>query len=241
MNAVRLKDQDRERFADAGLLHLRGLIPGSKTNAARESVLAELARLGARMDGKWHSAKMPQKLRHQSPFDDVIPKDLLPCLNELAGRELVVAMPHPQILLTPPQKMAWSVPHLGWHLDVASPSRDEIPGIQVFVLLDDVAPQGGGTVAISGSHKLHSPRGDVAVSAHRALQADPVYGSLFRPGERDRTKFLKPMQVRGVTVQVIEMCGKAGDVYLMDMRIVHAPATNATKKARMMLTSRYLG
>jgi hypothetical protein len=237
---MKLTDQDRARFADGGLLHVKGLIPRSKTNSARERILAELARLGISTGGKWHSSRMPQRLRHQPDLDDLIPMDLLSGLNELAGCELVPALPHPQLLLTPPQKMAWSVPHLGWHLDVRAPSRDEIPGIQVFVLIDDVAPRGGGTVAISGSHKLHSARGGVAVSAHRALQTDPVYAALFSPGNVDRARFLEPVLVRGVAVQVVEMCGKAGDVYLMDMRILHAPSTNATRRTRMMLTNRYV-
>lgn len=228
------------RFADTGLLHLDGLIPKSRTTAAREGILAELARLGACAGGKWHVSKIPQRLRHQPQFDNVIPADLLSCLNQLAGHELAPAQPHPQILLTPPQKPEWTVPHLGWHLDVKSPSRDEIPGIQVFVLLDNVAARGGGTVAISGSHKLHSPRGGVAVSAHQALRTDPVYATLFTPEKSDRARFLEPMLVQGVTVQVVEMCGKAGDVYLMDMRVVHAAAANASKNMRMMLTNRYL-
>ncbi|HEX7153353.1 MAG TPA: phytanoyl-CoA dioxygenase family protein [Thermoanaerobaculia bacterium] len=237
---MKLTDQDRAHFTDTGLLHLRGLIPRGKTTAAREAILAELARLGARAGGKWHTSKLPPRLRHQPQFDDVIPQELVPSLNDLAGRELRPALPHPQLLLTPPQKLPWSVPHLGWHLDVKSPSRDELPGIQLFVLLDDVAPQGGGTVAIAGSHKLHRAKSGAAVSAHQVLQTDPLYAALFTPATSNRTRFLSPVDVRGVTVQVIEMHGKAGDVYLMDMRIVHAPATNATKNARMMLTQRYL-
>jgi len=236
---MNLNARDRERFVEDGVLHLPGLISRKKTSAVKDAILAELARIGARVDGKWRNSKIAP-LRHQRLFDDVIPPDLLPLLNELAGRALMAAPPHPQILLTPPQKMAWSVPHLGWHLDVKSPSRDEMPGIQVFVLIDDVAQHGGGTVAIAGSHKLHSPRNGVAVSAHQVLQAHPVYAALFSADKMDRAIFLEPQSIRNVVVRVIEMCGKAGDVYLMDMRIVHAAATNATKNARMMLTSRYL-
>ncbi|HEX2062064.1 MAG TPA: phytanoyl-CoA dioxygenase family protein [Thermoanaerobaculia bacterium] len=237
---MKLTNQDEARFADTGLRYLERLVPASRTSAAREGILNELARLGIRVGGKWHGSRMPQRLERIPDLSDVIPRDLLPCLNKLAGRQLRPAEPLPQLLLTPPQKRVWSVPHLGWHVDVKSPSRAELPGIQVFVLLDDVAPQGGGTVAIAGSHKLHGLRRGTTVSAHQILRTDPVYAALFTPGETERAAFMKPAVVRGVPVQVMEMCGKAGDVYLMDMRVLHAPAVNATRNARMMLTNRYL-
>jgi ectoine hydroxylase-related dioxygenase (phytanoyl-CoA dioxygenase family) len=34
------------------------------------------------------------------------------------------------------------------------------------------------------------------------------------------------------------MCGRAGDVFLMDMRVLHTPSVNATKQPRMMATTR---
>lgn len=237
---MKLNDKEREVFGTRGLLYLRRFVVDDKTKRARDAIFEELARLGARANGKWHASKFPKTLRHQSQFEDVMPKGLESPLSDLAGRDVVRASPHPQLLLTPPQGGTWSVPYIGWHLDVASPSRPEVPGVQVFVLVDDVEPQGGATVAIAGSHALHSPTGRAPVSAHRALQADPLFAHLFSPAAVDRDRFLKPHVLNGVTVQVVEMCGKAGDAYLMDMRIVHAPALNASKRPRMVLTSRYL-
>ncbi|WP_218110262.1 phytanoyl-CoA dioxygenase family protein [Oligoflexus tunisiensis] len=191
---------------------MRGLIPRNRTLPVKERILEELTRLRLRENGKWQTKKLEsvslfqvatkigQLLRHHPAFDEVIPGDLIRALNVLGGCELSAGQAHPQILVTPPQKAAWSIPEVGWHVDVAT--RDVIPGIQVFVLLDDVAPHGGGTVAIQGSHRAR----DLAPTAER----------------------------------VLEMSGKAGDVYLMDMRVVHAPSINATKNARMMLTARYL-
>jgi hypothetical protein len=42
------------------------------------------------------------------------------------------------------------------------------------------------------------------------------------------------------TAEIVEMHGNAGDVYVMDMRVVHSPSINARNKARMMLTCRFL-
>lgn len=38
----------------------------------------------------------------------------------------------------------------------------------------------------------------------------------------------------------VELCGKGGDVYFMDMRLKHAPSINSAKHARLMITKRYL-
>lgn len=238
---MELGDEEREAFFDRGLLHLERLIPRHRVLAAKEAIVSELARLGALVSGKWHVARVPRRFGHHVELESVFEPALLACLGELAGRALQPALPHPQVLLTPPQGGAWSVPHQGWHVDLASPATDGISGIQVFALIDDVAPRGGGTVAVAGSHKLHHTKVGARAGVHHALRADPVAAALFSAeGQERRTTLLAPFSVGGVTLQVVEMSGRAGDVYLMDMRVIHAPATNTTKKARMMLTQRYL-
>ncbi|MDQ3233481.1 MAG: phytanoyl-CoA dioxygenase family protein [Pseudobdellovibrionaceae bacterium] len=209
---MKFDESQKAMFQETGTLCLRGLIPKSRTLAAKDGILEDLSRLRLRENGKWQTkkfdkvppfqvtAKIAQGLRHHPAYDEVIPRELIHALNLLAGYELRAGQAHPQILVTPPQKETWSIPEMGWHVDVAT--RDVIPGIQIFVLLDDVGPHGGATLAIQGSH--------------RARDLAPT-------GER-----------------VLEMNGRAGDVYLMDMRVVHAPSINATKNARMMLTGRYL-
>jgi hypothetical protein len=167
-----------------------------------------------RENGKWHTrkfdgvppfqvaARLAQAISHQPSFDDVIPKELVASLGELAGHTLRPGSARPQILVTPPQKEPWRIPENGWHVDLSASSSGRLPGIQVFVLLDDVAPHGGGTLALRGSH------------LSRGVTPDPE--------------------------RLVEMAGKAGDVYLMDMRTLHAPSINATRKARIMLTSRFV-
>ena len=39
--------------------------------------------------------------------------------------------------------------------------------------------------------------------------------------------------------QLTEMVGDPGDIYLMDLRVVHAGSANASSKPRMMLTQRF--
>lgn len=211
---MELTDQNRTTFAATGLLNLERQLPKSRTEPAKQYLMGELERLGIREGGKWHTKKfdgvspfqvanvIAQKLRHHPSLDQVIPPEMVTSIGQLAGAKVKAAQTNAQILITPPQKEKWEVPALGWHVDVAIPAKDIVPGIQVFVLLGDIAKQGGGTMVIPGSHK------------NRDLIPNPN--------------------------TVMEMCGNAGDIYLMDMRIRHAPSINATKHARIMLTARYL-
>ena len=47
-------------------------------------------------------------------------------------------------------------------------------------------------------------------------------------------------EVAGVPVQVRELTGKPGDVWLMDMRSLHTIAPNAADKPRVMVTERFV-
>lgn len=40
-------------------------------------------------------------------------------------------------------------------------------------------------------------------------------------------------------IDIIEMSGRAGDVFLMDLRVLHTPSVNSTKNVRMMATTRF--
>lgn len=47
-------------------------------------------------------------------------------------------------------------------------------------------------------------------------------------------------RLQALGVDVVEMSGRAGDVYLMDMRLLHTPSINATRQMRLMATTRCL-
>jgi len=52
-----------------------------------------------------------------------------------------------------------------------------------------------------------------------------------------------PGDLRGnlhqLDIEIIEMSGCAGDVFLMDLRVLHTPSVNSTKNVRMMATTRF--
>lgn len=130
--------------------------------------------------------------------------ELFALVGRLAGRAPSNVQPT-QLLLSPPQQGAWSLQGLNWHVDVRAGAADPIPGIQAFFLLDDVAPRGGATLALAGSHRL-------------GTQGMPSPASL-RGVLGHSQNLVQDLQREGIAL--VEMSGRAGDVFLMDMRVLH--------------------
>ena len=98
-----------------------------------------------------------------------------------------------------------------------------IPGIQAFILIDDVKPRSGATLALADSHLL----------AGQKEQSSRVHQMLKQQGDLES-------DLRSANLSIVEMSGQAGDIYLMDMRLLHTPSINSTNKLRLMATVRYL-
>lgn len=237
----------RLELQQRGVLRLERFVSGSVTRRAREALWGELERLKIRVGGKWHlrafdgvptfqvAGKIARGLRPLPAFDALFPPELPRLVDGLAGARLAPAEARPSMLVTPPQRQPWAIPHASWHVDVSSVDA-ALPGIQAFVLIDDIAPRGGATMALAGSHRLVRSAG----SRDRALREHSTFRKLFDAGEPDREALLRPHRLGEVELQVVEMSGRAGDVYLMDMRILHTPSTNASKHPRLSATRRYL-
>jgi hypothetical protein len=217
---MELAESDRKRFHESGIVLIKHCISKEICADLKQAVLEELDRLQFRVGGKLSSAKIKDlplfqqttELGQRVKIDPaklnlLFPEALLNLMNSLASVPLMASQP--QLLISFPHKLEWSLDKLNWHVDIKIPQQDVIPGIQAFVLIDDLKPHGGATLALSGSHRppyVHD----------RAM-------ALALPREKN-----------------VEMSGRAGDVYLMDMRVLHSPSVNATKDIRMMATRRYI-
>jgi len=220
-------------FRATGYIFLKAALGKDFARTAKTHILGELKKQNIWASGKTLSAR----LRDMPPFQQITQlgqrikypglqvrmatPGMLEKMEALAGTTLIPAN-DAQLLLSLPNQGKWTLDALDWHVDVASAGPDSSPGIQVFAILDDLAPQGGATLALAGSHKL-----DRTKPAIRDFQK-----KLKRSATRDMT-------VDGMDLSVLEMTGQAGDVYLMDMRLLHTPSINATKRPRMMATARY--
>jgi ectoine hydroxylase-related dioxygenase (phytanoyl-CoA dioxygenase family) len=117
-----------------------------------------------------------------------------------------------------------------------------VPGVQIFAFLETVESGGGGTLAVTGSHRLSN--GGVRISSsdlRKKLKQEPYFAELMANKTEDRLHFLREAgHVGNVALQVVEMTGEPGDVYFMDLRLFHTIAPNTRPIPRLMLTQRYL-
>lgn len=219
-------------FNIQGCLRLEGFHPGKLLASIRQKVLDDLKRASG---GKG----LPKSLQGLPVFQQIgklsalakVPglhealetSELIDCVTRLAGRA-PSSIQDTQLLLSPPNQGSWTLERLNWHVDVTADPPDRLPGIQAFFLLDDLARQGGATLALAGSHRVHAqPTGVASTTSLRALLKTPV-------------NLEQTLQAMGITI--VEMSGRAGDVYLMDMRLLHTPSINTTRNMRMMATTR---
>lgn len=246
-----LTAQQKQTFAQDGLLHLPGLIDTDLVTKVRVLLWRHLeSRLICRDDpGSWPRglvSKLQAVSAHHSVQDLCVDSvwrvagDLLGA-QSLAGTSAQLV----QLLVSFPDADNWQVPAKMWHLDIPRLTDGaRRPGVQPFFFLDEVAPGGGGTVVVAGSHRLLVGQGQRIASADVKVALAKRYdwfADLMNKSDTDRDRFL---QVGGnaddVPVRVVELTGKPGDVVLMDMRALHAPAPNASGQPRLMATARLI-
>lgn len=247
---MQITEADRKTFEETGLLSVKGLVPKSSCASVKRSVMAELDRLKLRTNGKISATKirelplfqqtgaLSQMVKLGPELEGLFSAEVFECATSLGSWKARSAKAHAQLLLSLPQKADWSLARLNWHLDLAVPTKNEAPGVQAFVLIDEVAPRGGATLAIAGSHRLHylTP----GEPAHAVLRRHELFGALFDATKIESEALLTPHTIEDIPVSVYEMSGRAGDVFFMDMRVLHSPSVNASKNIRMMVTSRYV-
>ncbi len=175
-----------------------------------------------------------------------MPSQLLEAIDTLAGSALAPwkRQVNACLLVSLPRAEPWSVPHAGWHVDLGRlQNRGVVPGIQLFACLDTVAPKGGGTVVVAGSHRVldDDPWIGPAMKHANRLRRLPYFRELLSTDVTNRDRFVnEPSRIGDVELQVVELCGEPGDVFLVDMRVLHNAAPNASRAPRLMVTERFM-
>jgi hypothetical protein len=228
---IAMSPSPREFFASHGYLHLQGFHPKARLAALRQAIAEEVKRSLLRAGTSKALRKLPvfQQIGRLSTLVRVpgvhgmlVTPTLLDLVTELGGRPPSTVQPA-QLLLSPSHQGAWTLDGLNWHVDITADPPGLVPGVQAFFLIDDVEPRGGATLALVGS-SLGADRSRLLASLRQALA-----------GQTDWER-----QLQGLGVRLLEMSGRAGDVFLMDMRVLHTPSINSSAKVRMMGTCRCL-
>jgi hypothetical protein len=251
-----LSPEQLDEFHHRGVLRLDGLLSPDRVSAAREVVLRRLARHGLWQDGGWrlgprlqwpdHGLKTSKVIGNKHPELEALIAD--PTLRALVdglidGRPLDrTAYARPMVLCTLPNAEVWRLPG-GWHADCPRLASGRSPGVQVFTFLEPVGPRGGGTLVIAGSHRLMNEGRHIRPRDFpRHLGGEAFFRDLFSPGitGAQDCEVLPSGAVDGVPLEVLELSGEPGDVWLTDLRLLHTGAPNAADHPRLMVTYRFV-
>ena len=224
--------EQEKAFREKGCIYIPGALEKNVVQPVKDYVLKELKRLNIWSTGRvlsqklkgvpvfQQTGKLGQLINYPDLNEKLFSQELYSDMCILAGASLQ-AQPG-QLLISLPHQVAWTLEGLNWHRDISKSPLRGIPGVQVFVLLDTVAVNGGATLALVGSHRLKNQ--SQAKEGISVLTSHGVNHSV---------------NIGGVELSIMEMSGRPGDVYLMDMRVLHTPSINATRNVRLMATARY--
>ena len=251
-----LSPEQRDVFAARGVINLAGLIPAETIRRAREAVLVPLAELGLWRDGAWRLDALPRPVwpatglktskaigNKRAELEALIDvPDLLAAVDQLLDGHRFDrrVFKRPQFLFTLPNIDVWRLPQ-GWHADGPRFASGVSPGVQLFGCIDAVVPGGGGTVVVAGSHRLANAEGRFlrASDLTQILRREPFFRELMA-GRGGEDGVLPKARIGNVPVEVVECTGSPGDVWLIDLRILHTGAPNAADRPRMMFTHRFM-
>jgi hypothetical protein len=255
-NRFILSPEQRAEYAERGVLKLPGLIPAQTIRRALGAVLVPLAELGLWRDGAWRLDALPRPqwpatgLKTSKAIGNKRPEiealidgpDLLAAVDQLLEGHAFDrrVFKRPQVLFTLPNIDVWRLP-LGWHADGPRFRSGVSPGVQLFGCLDHVGPGGGGTTVVAGSHRLANDTGRFlrASDLTQILRREPFFRELFA-GRGGEDGALPRARIGDVPVEVMELTGAPGDVWLIDLRTLHTGAPNAADRPRLMFTHRFL-
>jgi hypothetical protein len=246
----------RDEFLDRGYVCVAGAFASDDAAAMRDEVWRELARRGiSRSDRSTWTEEAPwhlQGLKSASAFAAIGGPPLTSALTDVLGSFVAPKDWGALFLLFPVPGAVPNVPLGTWHVDALYSTPVSPPvGARVLALFGDVAPGGGGTAVVAGSHRVlaafaATQPADVLAKNARArralMRSHPWLASLSRPGDpssRIQRFMCDGDEIFGVRVRVVELCGSAGDVFLLHPGVLHARPVNAVDAPRFM-TSKFV-
>ena len=170
---------------------------------------------------------------------------LVDALDAIFGPDGWLPPSPPQILLSFPTRGPWRMP-TGWHIDFGLDKPTwPVFALKMFALLDDVRPEGGGTLLLAGSHRLvehlameHGRPVDPFGGEERLLDPLPAVRALLA-GTAHRDQLGKSFKAHDMELRPVEITGQAGDIVLTHMHVFHSPAPNVTDRPRQMLANAF--
>jgi ectoine hydroxylase-related dioxygenase (phytanoyl-CoA dioxygenase family) len=242
-----------EHFVEHGWMRVCEAFSADEAQAMRTAAWRALGEIGIRQDdpATW-TRERPEQLQHLKDdpvFQAVGSSRLLEAIDvTLQGQAYARPKHWGACFLAFPSREAWNVPSRGWHIDANYTSALSPPaGIRMHALFGDVMPRAGGTLIVSGSHRLvykyfkdHPPPPRTRGAEYRRmLQRHPYIGDLHAEGDalRRAARFMDRAEEHdGVSLQVVENAGDAGDVILLHPLVLHVATPNTGSSPRFLLS-----
>ena len=257
-----LTPNEHQTYTEWGLVKIKALIPPQVVEPIRELVMERLRRREFWGSEGWIAptdADAQKQLnttikeisRNTKSLRSILTDRVLDYARELvSGDEIELSSPIAQFLFTAPRSYVmnhdgqwdgeWEVPRSIWHLDMPRSAAMGAPGPEMFTFVNKVEPKGGGTLVLAGSHHLLN---DVeylsSKNVKRRLKRHTYFRELTGKGVDDRSRFLEEVgNIDNVPVKVVELTGDPGDVYFVDLRLLHSLGANTSDQPRMMIAQR---
>ncbi len=256
MPAAPLSAADLERFRATGLVRLRRAFAPEDAARMRALLWRRLGeRFGARegQPATWNENWRGLARYGSDPaFRAIATPRLRMAIDQILGPgNWLVPKRWNMFLVNPPKPTGdaapWSVPSAGWHADGYPHARSSI---NVFVFYGAVAPHGGGTLLVEGSHRLiarlaagRSPR-EIAPShgalwsASGFLTVEPFIARLLGAAPRRAAHGLSLMRrqrsLGGEDLREIEATGDPGDVIIWHDWMLHVRPSHHQGAPRLM-------
>ena len=242
-----LATQKRE-FAERGIIRLPGLLSQTLMAESASRVYSMCRRAKCLRDDIWRAPsssnagrRLVKNIQRSNAFGGSMSADLAGCIHELVdGAPIHQRTNRPTMLFTLPENQSGRT-DLDWHIDVRKRTDLRLAGVQLFALVNEIRPGGGGTVAISGSHRLALPEMVGREDIRKDLARSSYFAKLLDGEPNTREELVGTTDsVDGVDVEIVEMTGEPGDVYLMNLWVLHTRWPNQSREPRIMLTQRFL-
>ena len=244
-----LSNAQIEQFRDRGFLRSTSQLSDELCAKLREKVWQRLEKRGfvrhqpdTWIDAYADHSRMKQ-IRRTLSLNDIYTEEIrqqaYQLLDAPAHREerqlLLLTFPDS---ITGLQKPGGDFFPFAWHTDCPRVPNVAAPGVIVLTYLDQVVPGGGGTYIVAGSQRIcTSPDRPIrSKQLKRYLRRFDLFKILFAK-QPEASVDVRGMSeiVDGVTLEVVELAGRAGDVVFVDGRVLHAIAPNRTQHPRMMV------
>ena len=250
-----LTADQRAAFEERGFLRLRNVFTDDEAGRMRGVVWRELERRYGvvEADRSTWTIETPSAMttsKKHPAFDPIAGPALVDAADTLLGDRSWGRPKHwGQVMITFPQEGApWTLPGRLWHIDF--PYTDEptpLFALKVFAFFGTVEPQGGGTLVVSGSHRVverfvastpPEARTDYRTCRLQFVKQDPWFRALAQTDDSDPDRNARFMASDhdddGIPVRVVELTGAPGDVVITHPWTLHHAAPNRASYPRLM-------